>query len=198
MALAASSSSITDRMIRAAKLDVSAYEEVEADTNATTQAITVVVIAAVASGIAAAIGSVMLPAGVPRPNPIMGLIGGLLMALIGWAVWSGTIYLVGTKMMGGTATYGEVLRTIGFAQSPGILNILGFIPVVGGLIGLAVGIWTIVTGFIATRQALDIDNGKTIGTIVIALIAYIIVLAVLGGIFAAIGLGGAAMMGGLR
>lgn len=41
----------TDRMIAAAKLDVSLYEEVEADTDATMQAAGVVMIAAVASAI---------------------------------------------------------------------------------------------------------------------------------------------------
>ena len=47
MALATTpSASLPDRMLRAARLDVPLYEEVEADTTATTQALTVVVIVA--------------------------------------------------------------------------------------------------------------------------------------------------------
>ncbi len=42
---------IQDRMIRAAKLDVELYEEVEADQGAMREAMTVVVLSAVAAGI---------------------------------------------------------------------------------------------------------------------------------------------------
>jgi hypothetical protein len=187
MALATTpSASLTDRMLRAARLDVPTYEEVEADTTATTQALTVVVIVALAQGIGAAIGATMAGTG----NPIGGLIGGIISALIGWAVWSYVIYLVGTRFFGGTATYGEVLRTLGFAESPGVLGILSFIPVLGGIIALVAGIWVLVASFIATRQALDISNGKTVGTIIVAIVALIIVLAIVGIIFGTVfGLG---------
>ena len=43
--------SLGNRMIRAAKLDVSLYEEVEADTGATGQAMLVVVLSSLAAGI---------------------------------------------------------------------------------------------------------------------------------------------------
>src|SRR4030081_62682 len=72
---------ITDRMMRAARLEVPLYEEVEADTTATNQALMVVVIVAVASGIGAAIGASPSTL-VPR------LIGILINGLISWAVWS--------------------------------------------------------------------------------------------------------------
>ena len=45
---------LTQRMIRAAKLDVNLYEEVEADPKSMGQAMTVVVLSAVAAGIGAA------------------------------------------------------------------------------------------------------------------------------------------------
>jgi hypothetical protein len=187
MALATTpSASLPDRMLRAARLDVPLYEEVEADTTATTQALTVVVIVALAQGIGAALAATMAGGG----NPIGGLIGGIISALIGWAVWSYVIYLVGTKVFGGTATYGEVLRTLGFAETPGVLGILSFIPVLGGIITFVGAIWVLIASFIATRQALDISNGKTVGTIVVAIIALIIVLAIIGVIFGTIfGLG---------
>jgi hypothetical protein len=178
MALATTpSASLPDRMLRAARLDVQLYEEVEADTTATTQALLVVVLVSVASGIGSALSATM--AG-PGANPVGGLISGIISALIGWAVWSYVIYLVGTRAFGGTATYGEVLRTLGFAESPGVLAILGFIPVLGGIIAFIAGIWVLVASFIATRQALDITNGKTVGTIVVAIIALVIVLAIVG------------------
>src|ERR1700704_6213237 len=179
MALETTSSSIVNRMMRAARLEVPLYEEVEADLTATNQALLVVVIVAVASGIGSGIAG--------GSGGVVGrLIFGLLTALLGWAVWSYVVYFVGTRFFGGTATYGELLRTLGFAESPSVLLILSFIPVVGGILSLVVAVWTIVSSFIATRQALDIDNTKTFFTIVIGAVALIIVFTVITLIFAAV------------
>jgi len=179
-------------MIRAARLDVSLYNEVEADVNANNQALTVVALSAVASGIGAALGAAIQG----RPGLIVGgLIGAVVLELLGWAVWSYVMFFVGTRLFHGTATYGELLRTLGFAYSPGVLNILRFIPVLGGIIGLIVGIWRIVTGFVAVREALDLDSGNTIAVIVVGLIAYIVVVAIVGIVLGALGLGAAALTG---
>ncbi len=176
MAELASSTSIVDRMVRAARLDMQLYEEVEHDLNATNQALLVVVIVSVATAIGQAVGASM--AG-PAARGVVGpIIGGILSALIGWAVWSYVVYYVGTRFFGGTATYGEVLRTLGFAETPNILLIFSFIPVLGGLIALVAFVWRIVAGFIATRQALDIDNMKTFWTILIGIVALAIVVSV--------------------
>src|SRR5207248_151634 len=148
---------------------------------------TVVVIVAIAGGIGSALGAAIAgrPAGVAG-----GLIGGIIAELLGWLVWSYVMYLVGTRVFHGTATYGELLRTLGFASSPGVLNILRFIPVLGGVISLIVGIWRIVTGFIAVREALDLDTGNTIATIVVGIIGYIVVAAIVGLLLAALGVAG--------
>jgi hypothetical protein len=61
-----------------------------------------------------------------------------------------------------------MLRTLGFAQSPGVIAILGIIPFLGGLVVFAVAIWQLVTAVVAIRQALDFDTGKAIATAVIA------------------------------
>jgi hypothetical protein len=198
MAYASTSATLPDRMLRASKLDVHLYEEVEADTNATNQALLVVAIVAVASGIGSMIGVAMagsVAPGVPAPNPIGTLIGGLLNALIGWAVWSYVVFFVGTKLFGGTATYGELLRTLGFAESPGVLWLLSFIPVLGWLLALAAGIWVLVASFVGIRQALDIDNTKTILTIIVGVLAIIIVAIVVGIIVGAI-FGAGMLLGG--
>jgi hypothetical protein len=123
-------------------------------------------------------------------NPGGSLIGGVISALIGWAVWSYVLYFVGTRFMGGTATYGELLRTLGFSEAPLVLLVLSFIPLLGGILSFVVGIWVLVSGFIAARQALDLDNTKTIITMVLGVIAVLIVIAILAAIFGTIfGLG---------
>jgi hypothetical protein len=105
------------------------------------------------------------------------------------------MYFVGTRFFGGTATYGELLRTLGFAYSPGVLLILRFVPILGGLITLIVLIWRILTGFIAVREALDVDSGKAVATVVLGVIGYLIVFAIIGLILGIVGLGAAALTG---
>ena len=182
--VARSSTSIVDRMLRAARLEAPLYEEVEADVTATSQALTVVVIVALASGIGQAIAVSM--AGQAARGGVGPVVGGIIGALLGWAVWSYVVYFVGTRFMGGTATYGELLRTLGFAETPSILLIFSFIPVLGGIVAFVAFIWRVVAGFIATRQALDIDNSKTVVTILLGIVALVIAVAVVGIVVGAI------------
>ena len=162
------------RMIAAATLDVSLYEEVEADSSATGQAALVVALAAIASAIGSA-----------KEGPIGALIGSLL----GWAIWAGVTYLIGKAVFKGTATWGELLRTLGFAQAPALLNVLGFIPLLGGLIKLLIGIWVLIAGIIAIRQALDISTGKAVVTAILGWLALMVMVLVLGGAGFLAGLG---------
>lgn len=168
---------LVDRMIRAAKLEPALYNEVERETEATTQALTVVIIVAIATGISGFITFMMLgDAGLA----IRGFIGGIIGSVVGWVVWSFITYFVGTSVFGGTATPGEVLRCVGFAQAPGVLGIVGFIPCVGWLVALAAGIWVIVAVVVALREALDITTGKAIGTAIIGFIAVLLIQMLLG------------------
>lgn len=165
-----SSASIVDRMRGAALLDVATYESVEHDRSATGQAAVVVALAAVA----AAIGNAF------RGGP--GLIGALVGYLVGWLIWSGITYVVGTRVFHGTASWGELLRTLGFAQAPGVLLVAAIVPVLGVLVNGVVGIWLLVTGLIAIRQALDISTGKAVLTTLLGWVASIAVNALVRGL----------------
>ena len=121
METAAPSPSITDRMIRAARLDVNLYEEVEADPGATAQAMAVVVLSSLAMGI----GATGLGGG---PN-VIALFG--VVALLTWAAWALLMFEVGARLLPGRQTRAnayELLRTIGFAATPGFLAVLGAVP----------------------------------------------------------------------
>jgi hypothetical protein len=153
--------SMIDRMRGAAMLDIATYEEVEHDTQATGQAAAVVAIAAACSAIGGwAEGGT-------------GMLGGVVSALLGWLVWSGITYLIGTKLFNGEATWGELLRTIGFAQAPRVFLILGIVPLLGGMIRLALFFWILATGIVAIRQALDVSTGKAVLTAVLGWAAVI-------------------------
>jgi len=169
-------SSLTDRMMRAAKLDVDLYEEVEADKEALGQALTVVILSSLASGIGA-IGSIGLK----------GLVFGTIAALVSWFIWAYLTYAIGTKFLAEPQTQadmGELLRTIGFSSSPGVLRVLAIIPMLGTIINLICGIWMLVAMVIAVRQALDYKSTwRAIAVCIIGFIVQLIVLAVFFQIF---------------
>ncbi|HET7289152.1 MAG TPA: YIP1 family protein [Thermodesulfobacteriota bacterium] len=160
---------IIDRMVRASRLDVSVYEEVEADKGAMGQAAAVVVLSSVAAGI----GSLGV-------FGIQGLIYMTFGALVGWLIWAFLTFIIGTKLLPEAQTktdMGEMLRTIGFSSSPGVLRILGVIPVIGGIINFVVGIWMLVAMIIAVRQALDYKSTwRAVGVCLIGFIVYFVIM----------------------
>lgn len=155
------------RMIGAAKLRAETFEEVEADNSATLQAVTVVLIVALASGI----GS--LGSGGP-----IGLVVSIVVAIVGWALWAWITYLVGTTVLKTPETHadwGQLARTLGFAQSPGVLKVFGVIPFIGPVVFAVVSIWQLMAMIIAIRQALDYTSTlRAVGVAVIGFIAYAI------------------------
>ena len=114
---------------------------------------------------------------------------GTIAALIGWYVWAYLTYLIGTKLLPEPQTkadVGELLRTIGFSSSPGLIRVLGIIPGLGGLVFLAASIWMLVAMVIAVRQALDYQStGRAIGVCVIGWIVQILIFMLLGLVFGA-------------
>jgi hypothetical protein len=150
------------RVWGAATFSVPVYEEVEHDQGATAQAAGVVGLVA----LAAAIGAAELGPG--------GLIAGVVGAYFGWALWSGTCYLVGVQLFEGTADWGELLRTIGFAQAPGVLLVLRMLPGVGSWLYLAVLVWMIGTVLVAIRQALDFGTGRALATAFAGFVPYVL------------------------
>jgi hypothetical protein len=174
------SDSIANRMVRAARLEVELYEEVEADTRANRQAFTAVLIASLATGIGVGVRAVI--DGDSALDFVYGLLIGLGTGVAGWLVWALIAYVVGTtifKTAETEATYGQLLRTLGFAESPKVFRIFAFVPFVGGLIQLTASVWALVAGIIAIRQALDFSTWRAIGTAIVGwVISFVLLLVV--------------------
>lgn len=175
-----------ERIIGVFKLDTQVFAEIEADQTATTQAAIVVTIVAVLSAIGGGINAAInVSTGSGASFSIGSILFPLIWAFISWGVWSAVTFFVGTKLFGGEADMGEMLRVIGFSQAPMMLQI---IPCIGGIVG---AIWALVAGVIAVREGLDFDMGKAIGTVIIGwIIVFVlnmILLSVLG--IGAVGLG---------
>jgi hypothetical protein len=155
--------SFTERMIGAATLNVQTYEELEHDHTATGQAAGVVALVAVSGAIGNA------GAG------LIGIVGAILGAFVGWYIWSAVTLFVGKGLFNGTADMGEMLRTIGFAQSPGVFYVLGIVPFLGGWVRFGVWIWMLLCAVVAIRQALDFTTGRALGTALIGWLVYILI-----------------------
>lgn len=182
--------SLFARMKRAAMLDPTLYDEVEHDLSATNQAVTIVCALAVANGIAGLLGLILgavIGGSSGIGMSIFLIFLGMIFTVVGWVVWSYLTYWVGTTVFKGTATPGELLRTLGFAHTPAFLGIVSFIPCLGALASLGGMIWMIVAGVIAVRQALDIDTGQAVITVILAAIPLLLFY----GLITAIGIFGA-------
>ena len=158
-------------MIGAAQLRTDTYEEVEADTSATRQAMSVVLLVALATGIGS-LGS----------GGILGLVVGVVSALVGWALWAWITYLIGTTILRAPETdanWGQLARTLGYAQSPGVLKVFAVIPAIGPVVFAVVSVWQLVAMVIAIRQALDYTSTlRAAGVAIIGFIAYAVVIGI--------------------
>ena len=175
---------LVDRIMGVLRLNAATFEEIEADQTATGQAAVVVALVALLG----AIGT-----GLAAENFVTAFVVQLVWAFVAWFLWAILTLWIGTSIFDGKADLGEMLRVTGFAQAPRVLSVLSFIPCVGWLIALAAGIWALVAAFIGIRQGLDLDNVKTLVTVIIGWLVVFIGSLIIGFVFA----GAAAGLGAL-
>ena len=160
------------RMIWAAMLRAQTFEEVEADESATLQAMAVVVLVALATGV----GSLFF-------GGLSSLVGGVIVGLAAWVIWAWITYLIGTKIFRTSdteASWGQLARTLGFAQSPGVLKVFSVIPVIGYGVFVVVSLWQLVAMVIAIRQALDYSSTlRAAGVAAVGFVVYVVVTGVI-------------------
>jgi len=152
-----------ERIMGVFKLDVNTFEAVEHDQSATTQAALIVTVVALLSAFGSGITAIF-----GDGKFLISFFSSFIWTFVAWFLWSLVTYLVGTMLFGGQATLDEMLRVIGFAYTPQILSI---IPCIGSVIG---AIWSLIAGFIAVRQGLDLDDVKTFLTVVVGFLIMVI------------------------
>lgn len=143
------------RLIGAATLDVATYEEVEADRGATPQAFAIVVLSSLAAGL----GARGFSGGHAAANIVF--FGGV--ALVAWLAWALLTYEIGVRILPEPQTradVGELLRTIGFASTPGVLRIFGVLPGLTVPVFAVTAVWMLMAMIIAVRQALDYTSTR--------------------------------------
>jgi hypothetical protein len=141
--------SFLQRLIGAAALDTAIYEEVEADKGATGQAVMVIILSSLAAGV----GSRGLGGPTLANAAFIGIV-----TLMSWAAWALLTLQIGGRLLPEPETrvdVGELLRTTGFAATPGILRVFGLLPGVTVPAFVITAVWMLVAMIVAVRQALD-------------------------------------------
>jgi len=122
--------------------------------------------------VATALGSWGLTTGGNFLQPFIG-------ALVSWVGFAIAVYFVGARVLREPQTNADVsqlLRTIGFASAPGILNVLGIIPFLFLITAPVTAIWTLVATVVAVRQALDYTS--TARAVIVCIIGALVFAAV--------------------
>ena len=115
---------LIDRMQGAARLNSNVYREIVNDGRATGQALVVVALVSTARVVGAMLGGEDI-------HLVIALIVGLVDGVLNWVMWALFIWLFGVtllKMENTNAGWGQMVRATGFAQTPGLLSVIGFIP----------------------------------------------------------------------
>jgi hypothetical protein len=152
-----------NRFFRAAKLDVSLYQEIVADGGTMNQSLIVVLI----YGMASAYGTF-------GRTGATGINIGMITTLLGWYVWAFSTYIVGARFLPETQTKpnrNALMRTFGFASAPGVLRVLGFVQGFGIVILLIAAIWMVAAATVGVKQALSYEStSRALGVCIIGLL----------------------------
>jgi hypothetical protein len=168
------------RLIGAAMLNAATYEDVEADRTATPQALAVVVFSSLAAGIGARGSSG------GRATFAYFAVSSVI-ALLMWAAFAVLTFEIGSRILPTSDTrvdVGELLRTLGFAATPGPIQVLGVFPgATTPIFSLAI-LWTLAASVVAVRQALDYNStGRALAVCGIGMALSLVLVMVLGLIF---------------
>lgn len=181
-----------ERILGVFKLDKATFESIEHDPSANSQAAIIVAIIAVLGAVGSLIGfAITAMMGEPDFGGLLiGVVVGVVATFINWGIWAGVTYLVGTNLFEGEATFDEMLRLTGFAMAPQMLQV---IPCIGGIVG---GIWSLVAGYFAIREGLDLDDTKTLITVAVGWLITVVIGFLLG-LLAGGGMVGLGMLSGM-
>jgi len=179
---------LIDRIIGAFTFRRGVYAEVEKDTSFTTTAWILVVVVTFLNQL----GSHASPNFI---NWLISAVLGTITMVIGFALATAVISWTGRSLFSAEVTFDELVRTLGLAS---VWNIIGF---AGALVGvfpllacltapvLILGVVLLVVAwFMAAKEALDLDWGQTIITVILGVIVWALIWVLTRGALALMGL----------
>jgi hypothetical protein len=186
---------LTDRIIGALTFKKEVYAEVENETSFTSTAWLIVVVVAFLNQLgtqsAGGIG-----------GRIVAAIIGTVFAVGGFALAALVISLVGRQLFNADVTFDEMVRTLGLAYVWNIIGVVGIISVISQALVcvltpvlIIAGLLGLVSWFIAAKEALDLEWGQTIITVIIGAVAQWVIMAIAGLIIGLLGFASSAIIG---
>ena len=119
-------------------LDLDFYNEAEVDTSLTIQATIIVVVATGLGGVGSAIAQ-------EDASIVAAVVGGIIAGVIGWLLWSLASWLIGTRVFKGEATFGAMVRVIGFAVAPFAIGVIPWL-------GFPAAIWVLIATIVFVKK----------------------------------------------
>jgi len=187
---------LMDRIIGAFTFRSGVYKEVEEDTAFTTTAWLLVVVIAFLNQLGRHASA--------RPARwLIGSVLGTVFAVIAFAAAATIINWVGDALFNADVGFEELVRTLGLAYVWNVVGVVGVVTAFSGALSCLLAparilAWVLglLAWFVATKEALDLEWGETVVTVIVGWIAMFMIMAVVGVILGVLGLG-AAVAGGL-
>lgn len=150
---------------------------------ATGQSIAVLVFTALAIGIGSTLWAEIPANNLSVYGIVVGGLDGIITGGFSAFIWSGTLYLVGTKLFQGKTAFWELARPMFFASTPALLFILIAIPVRLFYISVAIiaAAWVVTLQGFVVKQVMGFDARRTVLTLAVGFMILLFVYLILYG-----------------
>ncbi|MGB8646447.1 MAG: YIP1 family protein [Anaerolineae bacterium] len=175
------------RILGVLTLRAKTYREIAQDSGATGQAAILVIVVALLGGIGGALVIGNFASSLPFSVAQIGsglryAITTILYTILGWLFTSWVFAYVSRIILKSKTTTLQMARVFGYTQ---VFAILEIIPYLGSALAFLL---SLIGAIIGIREASKFDTGKAIITAVVGFIAYVVIIAVVNGVFTLIGL----------
>jgi hypothetical protein len=165
------------RILKAARFNGDTFRELKDDSSATVQSVSLVAIIGLCYGTGLGFFGFFVT-GISLLDAFTIVLIGLFSAVIIAFVWSGTTFLVVTKLFRRTIGYWGLARPFFFSWTPGLLFILmsSPIPVISEIIRVAGTAWIGVASVFAVKHAAGFSAQQSMLTFIIGVLVLIFIL----------------------
>jgi hypothetical protein len=174
---------VVNRILRLARLDTSAFDEVRDDQRETIPAIAIVVVSCLLAGFGAWMWLIFVaPDGVDVDHGkviVNVFLLGTIVTTVVWAVWVAVTAMMLNSVYKEHVDLMSLMRTMGYASFPFALSMLMLVPMLSfGVALFAVGVWVVLSIF-AVQAATTAESDRVIKANLVGFFVFAIVLGLL-------------------
>jgi hypothetical protein len=191
---------LVDRIIGAFTFRREVYAEVEHDASFTQTAWILVAVVALLNQIGSLAGTMSSGGGLV--SWLIGSVVATVFAVGGFALAAFIIDAVGRALFQAEVTFGEVVRTLGLAYVWNVVGVIGIVAAISPGLGCVLAplaciapLLGLASWLIAVKEALDLDWGPTVITVIIGAVAQFVIMLVAGLVLGLFGVATAGVLG---